>query len=182
MISIFQNKKQTYDEEFDELFRSSYPSLYRHAYALLHNKDDSRDVVSEVFVTLLEKRLQLEGINIRYLTAMVHNRCLDQIKAQKVKDEARQEMAYSKYLYTETEGNREERMKDVLQFIDTELSPQTSRILRMCYDEKKSYKEVASELDISIQAVNKHISQALKKLRNRFNPLNAYGKRQQIQD
>lgn len=169
MISIFRHKRRSSDEEFDELFRSSYPSLYRYAYSLLRNEDDSRDVVSEVFVKLLEKKPKAT-LTIGYLMAMVHNRALDKLKQQKVENEARQRLLQDYKLFLEADELKEERLKAILQFVENELTPQTQRILRMCYAEKKSYKEVAAELDISVQAVNKHISQALKKLRERFNP------------
>ena len=169
MISIFRHKRRSPDEEFDELFRSSYPSLYRYAYSLLRNEDDSRDVVSEVFVKVLEKKPKAT-LTIGYLMAMVHNRALDKLKQQKVEDEARQRLLQDYKLFLEIDEQKEERLKAILQFVENELTPQTQRILRMCYAEKKSYKEVAAELDLSVQAVNKHISQALKKLRERFNP------------
>ena len=169
MISIFRHKRRSSDEEFDELFRSSYPSLYRYAYSLLRDEDDSRDVVSEVFVKVLEKKPKTTNMT-GYLMAMVHNRALDKLKQQKVENEARQRLLQDYKLFLEADELKEERLKAILQFVENELTPQTQRILRMCYAEKKSYKEVAAELDISIQAVNKHISQALKKLRERFNP------------
>lgn len=169
MISIFRHKRRSSDEEFDELFRSSYPGLYRYAYSLLRNEDDSRDVVSEVFVKVLEKKPKTTNMT-GYLMAMVHNRALDKLKQQKVENEARQRLLQDYKLFLEADELKEERLKAILQFVENELTPQTQRILRMCYAEKKSYKEVAAELDISIQAVNKHISQALKKLRERFNP------------
>lgn len=169
MISIFRHKRRSPDEEFDELFRSSYPSLYRYAYSLLRDEDDSRDVVSEVFVKVLEKKPKAT-VTTGYLMSMVHNRALDKLKLQKVEDEARQRLLQDYKLFLETDELKEERLNAILQFVENELTPQTQRILRMCYAEKKSYKEVAAELDISIQAVNKHISQALKKLRERFNP------------
>lgn len=169
MISIFRHKRRSSDEEFDELFRSSYPSLYRYAYSLLRNEDDSRDVVSEVFVKVLEKKLK-ETVTVGYLMTMVHNKALDKLKLQKVEDEARRRLLHDYKLFLETDELKEERLNAILQFVENELTPQTQRILRMCYAEKKSYKEVAAELDISVQAVNKHISQALKKLRERFNP------------
>lgn len=169
MISIFRHKRRSPDEEFDELFRSSYPSLYRYAYSLLRDEDDSRDVVSEVFVKVLEKKPKTTNMT-GYLMAMVHNKALDKLKQQKVENEARQRLLQDYKLFLEADELKEERLKAILQFVENELTPQTQRILRMCYAEKKSYKEVAAELDISIQAVNKHISQALKKLRERFNP------------
>lgn len=109
--------------------------------------------------------------------AMVHNKCIDKIRQNRAEDEARLRMAREYQLYIEVDKNREERLNEILNYVETELTPQTRTILRMCYDEKKSYKEVANELNISIQAVNKHISQALKKLRERFNPEQQYGER-----
>lgn len=73
MISIFRHKQRKDDEEFDELFRSSYQSLYHHAYSLLHNAEDSRDIVSEVFVKILETK-DTGTVNTGYLMAMVHNK------------------------------------------------------------------------------------------------------------
>lgn len=170
MITIFRHKRRSSDDEFDELFRSSYATLYCHAYSFLHNEDDSRDVVSDVFVTILQKRPQHTTINIGYLMAIVHNKCLDILKQRKIEDETRLQMMYDYHAYINVDKNREERLKEILQYVESELTPQTRRILKMCYDEKKSYREVATELGISIHAVNKHISQALKKLRERFNP------------
>lgn len=170
MILVFRHKQRIDDDEFDKLFRSSYPVLYRRAYSLLNNGEDSRDVVSDVFKALLEKQTDISSINIGYLTAMVQNRALDLLRHRNVEDEARQQMIYEYHTAIQTDRNYEERLKEILQFIETDLTPQTRMILRMCYDDKKSYKEVAEELNISKQAVNKHISQALRKLRERFNP------------
>lgn len=43
------------DEEFDSLFRSCYPRMYRLAYSLLGDQEESRDVVNDVFADLLDK-------------------------------------------------------------------------------------------------------------------------------
>lgn len=169
MISILRDKRRREDDEFDELFRSSYRSLYHHAYSLLNDAEDSRDVVSEVFVKILETR-RSDQVNAGYLMAMVHNKAVDVLRSRKVEDEARQTMLLEYQALFLPDTQKEERLREILHFVETELTPQTRRILRMCYDEKKSYKQVAEELGISIQAVNKHISQALRKLRERFNP------------
>ncbi len=167
MISIFRHRQRD-DEAFDELFRSAYPALYRHAYAILHDEEDSRDIVSDIFTALLEKRKQPLP-SVGYLMAMVHNRALDMLRHRRVEDEARVALLEE----GETlmfEPFNDERLGEILRFVEAELTPQTQRVLRLCYDDKKSYRQVADELGISIQAVNKHISQALRKLRERFNP------------
>ncbi len=65
---------------------------------------------------------------------------------------------------------QEQRWRAINRFIDEGLTPQTSRVLRLCYDKGLSYREAADELGISVAAVNKHMVQALRKLRERFNP------------
>lgn len=167
MLTIFRHRQRD-DEAFDELFRSAYPALYRHAYAILHDEEESRDIVSDVFTSLLEKRLHPLP-TVGYLMAMVHNRALDILRHRRVEDEARAAMLQEGEALV-LEAFRDERLEAILHFVENDLTPQTQRILRMCYDDKMSYRQVADELGISIQAVNKHISQALRKLRERFNP------------
>lgn len=169
MISLFTHKRQMTEEEFDKLFRNSYARLYRLAYSLLHDQEDSRDIVSGVFADLLDKYKLSSNITEAYLYSMVRSRCIDLLRHRKVEDETRQQMILENRIQTMPDVEHEEHLKEVLTYIDTELTPQTRTVLRMCYDEKRKYKEVASELGISVQAVNKHISQALRKLREHFN-------------
>ena len=57
----------------------------------------------------------------------------------------------------------------VQQYIDDRLTPQTGRVIRMRFDDEKSYKDISRSLGISLSAVNKHIVQGLRKLRQQFN-------------
>ena len=50
----------------------------------------------------------------------------------------------------------------------SEFTPQTARILELCYFQKKTYNEAAEELHISASAVKKHIVGALKAFRTRL--------------
>ena len=38
MIALFRHKRQMTDEEFDTLFRQSYPKLYRLAFSMLNDR------------------------------------------------------------------------------------------------------------------------------------------------
>lgn len=159
------------DEEFDTLFRQSYPKLYRLAFSMLNDQEDSRDVVSGVFADLLDKPHLPAPINEGYLMAMVHNRSLNLLKHRRVENEVRAGMLHAVQSATSPCLADDDRLVEVLTFIETQLTPQTRRVLTLCFDEKKTYQQAASELGVSVQAINKHISQALRKLRERFNPL-----------
>lgn len=169
MIALFGHKRQMTDDEIGELFRSSYARLYRLAYSLLNDEEGSKDVVSGAFVELLDKHILARDINT-YLISMVRNRALDVLRHRQVKDDVWANILQEYEQWTTSDTLYEEQINEIRFFIEKELTPQTRRILQRCYDDKKSYKEVASELGISVQAVNKHISQALRKLRERFNP------------
>ena len=70
-------------------------------------------------------------------------------------------------LVSVTEEN-EQCLKEILDAIENDLTPQAGRILYLRYGEGKSYRETAEILGISISAVNKHVVKALKKLRTKF--------------
>lgn len=157
------------DEEIGELFRSSYARLYRLAYSLLNDQEGSRDVISGAFMELLDKHIVVKDVNT-YLTSIVRNRALDVLRHRQVKDDVWSNILLEYEQCATFDAPDDEQIKEIRLFIETGLTPQTRRVLQLCYDEKKSYKEVSTELGISVQAVNKHISLALRKLRERFNP------------
>ena len=159
------------DEEFDTLFRQSYPKLYRLAFSMLNDQEDSRDVVSGVFADLLDKTHLPAPTGEGYLMTMVHNRALNLLKHRRVENEVRADMLHAVQSDTPPCLADDDRLVEVRTFIETQLTPQTRRVLTLCFDEKKTYQQAASELGVSVQAINKHISQALRKLRERFNPL-----------
>lgn len=157
------------DKELSELFRTHYPRLYRLAYSLLNDTEDSRDVVSGVFAELLTKQIQANDVKA-YLAIMVRNQSVDILRHRQIKDEVRVKILQEYEQGLTHDSFDDDQIDKIRLFINKELTLQTRRVLQRCYDDKKSYKEVASELGISVQAVNKHISQALRKLRERFNP------------
>ena len=169
MIALFGHKRQMTDEEIGELFRNSYARLYRLAYSLLNDQEESKDVVSSVFMDLLDNHILARDINT-YLTSMVRNRAFDILRHRQVKDDVLSNLIQKYEPCITFDISDDDQTKEIRLFIERELTPQTRRVLQLCYDEKKSYKEVSAELGISVQAVNKHISQALRKLREHFNP------------
>lgn len=66
----------------------------------------------------------------------------------------------------EEEDDTEERLSAIRSALD-DLSPRTRLVLQECYMQKKKYKEVAEELDISINAVKQHIVKALQSIRKK---------------
>ena len=150
----------------ERLFRTNYERMYRLAFALLHDNEEARDVVSDVFSKLWEHDIN-EATASAYLMQSVKNACLNLI-ARKKRDERLQRLLP---LEDEDDTRLEERWQATVSCIDHDLTPQTASVIRLCFGERMSYKETAEELGISTSAVNKHIVNGLRTLREKLKGL-----------
>lgn len=153
----------------EQLFRTNYERMYRLAFALLHDNEKARDVVSDVFSKLWEVEIKEETASA-YLMRSVKNACMNLI-ARKERDERLLRLLPLEEAIVEVEAQLEERWQATVHCINHDLTPQTASVIRLCYGERLSYKETAEELGISISAVNKHIVKGLRTLREKLKDL-----------
>ena len=150
-------------QQFKELFLSEYSRMYKAAYILLGNEDEAKDTVQDVFARLWAGTTPVKEESQRaFLLTCIRNRCLNIIAHRKTQQEAMQLLTPNAIDSGEYD---DEIIETVKRCIDEQLTPQTSHIIRMHYDEDQSYKDISSQLGISLSAVNKHIVQGLRKLR-----------------
>ena len=153
-------------QQFKELFLSEYGRMYKAAYILLGDEDEAKDAVQDVFARLWDGTTLLREESQRtFLLTCVRNRCLNIIAQRQSKQEA---MLLLTSEAIDSGKHDEELIEAVNRYVDERLTPQTSRIIKMHYNEDQSYKDISSELGISLSAVNKHIVQGLRKLRSTF--------------
>ena len=158
-------------KSFETLFREKYSQAYFLALRILHDDEASKDVVADAF-ELVWRRTQQEKIdNISaYLMMSVRNVCLDYIRKQNVRNHyvLASVQATEQTIHNPDNWDvREEKIQAIMGSLD-ELTPRTRQILKLCYVERKKYREVAVELQISESAVKKHIMQALSYMRQKF--------------
>ena len=157
---------QIKEQQFKALFLSESGWMYKAAYILLGDEDEAKDVVQDVFAKQWAGTIPLkEESQKTYLLTCVRNRCLNIIAHRQTQQEA------IKLLTPEAiaeENHDDEIVEMVNRYVDEKLSPQTSRIIKMHFDEDQSYKDISNSLGISLSAVNKHIVQGLRKLRSTF--------------
>ena len=172
-------------EKIEQLFRAHYPRMYQLALVLLKDEAASKDVVSDVFADVLDGKVALRPDTGRsYLLVCVRNRCLTLINRQKMKDrvhhllqadasptivpsDATCASVDSAFALIEQE---EDKQDAILAYMDSELTPQTRQVFTLRFRQKLKYREIATELGISEVAVYKHLSQGIKKLKQKFNP------------
>ncbi len=151
------------------LFLTMHPKLIRYATTLLGDTDEAKDIVSEVFGKAWEEYSSLdEEANAWFYTA-TRNGCLNRLKHLKVE----QSHIETIILATQTDVDNgyweHEALLQKAEAVARSLPEPTCTILRLCYWEKKTYREVAEQLGISPDTVKKHISKALRMLREQMN-------------
>lgn len=152
------------------LYRQHYDGLLRKARIMLHNEEDARDAVGDVMTRLMQADLLPEGEQlVAYAMGSVGRECLNRLKQMKLQERLRRALPLED-VAEETDDEAEQRYSDYQQFIQTELTPQTRRVFQMHYGDRLKYREIAQLAGISEAAVYKHLSKAIMKLKNRFNP------------
>ncbi len=144
-----------------------YAKMLRVARTILYDEQESKDVVSDIFEGLLRGRTALlPESEERYLLTSVRNQCLKRLRHQ----ETRLRMVTATAEQAADAENEDERMADIVEFVIGRLTEQEQRIFRLRFTEGYSYEEIASTESISRVAVWKHLSHALKEIKNHFNP------------
>ena len=133
------------------LFKQYYAKMLRVARTILYDEQESKDVVSDIFEGLLRGRTMLmPDTEERYLLTSVRNQCLKRIRHQEMRHRIE--------------------VTDIVEFVVSHLTEQEQCIFHLRFTEGYSYEEIASSEGISRVAVWKHLSHALKEIRNHFNP------------
>ena len=151
-------------QEFERLFKDSYPHMYRMAFSMVENADDAKDAVHQVFAQVWKAKPQIANDSIRgYLLAAIRNQCLHIQRSRQLQRQLEEE------LQRDTAASEHEEREDLLQqlqqVIDDNLTEQDRRVLSLHYDDEMTYEETATVLGISASAVNKHITRSLAKIR-----------------
>ena len=77
--------------QIERLFRQHYRAMYRLACILMHDTDESKDIVHDVFAQLLTNNAPLNEATARaFLLSCVRNRCLNVIRNRKSHERVKQ--------------------------------------------------------------------------------------------
>lgn len=157
------------NKEFDQIFRQYYQELYFFAMQLLHDPEDSKDVVSDAFEEVWSHFSSVKKETVRFfLYRIIRNRCIDTLRHKKIQMQHAELMLqvtkpYDESMDTLEWQEREARIKEILDA----MKPPTRDIFIACYVDHKKYAEVASLMAISIDTVKKHIKKALRFIREK---------------
>lgn len=156
-------------ERIEKLFRNYYQEMYSLARILLHDNDESKDVVSEVFSQLMNRGNDLETDKERaFLMISVRNRCFNLIRNRSLQQRIQRLYLLDVQADIYSVEDIEEELSAIRYCIDSEMLEIDRKILLFHYRDHLTYKEIAQREGISDVAVYKHLRKALDVLRNYF--------------
>lgn len=150
--------------EFEAIYLRCFPPAMRLAVSLIHDEDDARDAVLEIFLRLWEADKVIDSPQA-FVIRSVRNLCLNRIAAADTRERFRRRFPLDE---TSDSTDIEERHLMVQSAVQSLLSGRERQVVDKIYAEGLSYKETAERLEVSVSMINKCIVSALKKLRTHF--------------
>jgi RNA polymerase sigma-70 factor, ECF subfamily len=164
-------------DAFNHFYRSYYLRMFNFTNSYCRNEFVSGNIVQDTFLSLWENRENLESeINLpAYLLTIVKNKALNHLNRtnintkviENMQNHAMRELELRCSLLTACNPEQmfhSEIEKIIEKTLET-LPNQCRKVVIMSRFDGFSHKEIASKLDISVKAVEYHITKALKVLR-----------------
>ena len=177
---IYQEDRPTalsVKENFDSIYINNFSRLFLFAKEYVLFDEEAENIVQDIFLMLWEKReaLRVDVSLTAYLFTLVKNKCIDflrhqmveQMYSENVKHEYNEELNVKLFALESFDHNfsSEEDIETLLRNAIDKLPERCRLIFIKSHIEGKKYKEIAEELNLSVNTVEGQISIALKKLR-----------------
>lgn len=154
---------------FTEIYRRHWHMLYLHARKILGHEDEAKDLVQDLFSKFWIKAQELDvKTNLKgYLYMAVRNSILNFIRKQKVNHDFIDLIAaqMNENDNATVEGIDERELISLINAEIEQLPPKMKYIFELSRKEFLSNKEIATQLNMTEDAVKKQISRAIQLLR-----------------
>ncbi|MDR0765611.1 MAG: sigma-70 family RNA polymerase sigma factor [Odoribacteraceae bacterium] len=156
------------DTFFKQVFDKHYETLCVYAARFTRDMDDAEDVVQDTFVKWWEIIGNKPSASTRaYLYQMVKNACIDRARARRNDTVNINVLIDDEESLFQPEAENDSRVDILLEAIDA-LPEKAHRVFVAICVNKRKYKEVASEMNVSVNTIKTQFSRSLKFLRERL--------------
>lgn len=156
----------TITNDIEQLFRTHYTSMHRLAMLLLRNEDVARDIVHDIFESLLNAgHTDVSG---QYLLKSVRNRCLNYLRGLSTSERIKELYALDEQEVAAEEWPDDETIAKIHSTVSNNLTDACRRVVELRFTDGMSYKEISQTLGISEVAVYKHLRHAIDVLRKQL--------------
>ena len=154
------------ERQVERLFKLHYRAMYRLASILLHDDDESKDIVHDVFAQLLAEQVELrEDTAQSYLLLSVRNRCLNVIRNRKIHEQVHQYLLLGNELEQSSPEEFEREIEMLRAGINSLFPPICREVIHLHFSEGLPFREIAGRLGVSETTIYKHLRNALDQLR-----------------
>lgn len=162
---------QADDSSFAYIYHKYHQAVFKNISKLIPNKQEAEDILQEVFITLWQKKQQLtESQSIAgWLFTTSYYKSLEHLKkAVKLSiselTEAHSEVHTEPFEQLTNEVEYNQKVITLTNAIE-QLPPQKKLAFKLCRLEGKTYEEIASILNISVDTAKEYVKSASKLLR-----------------
>ncbi len=150
--------------DIERLFKAHFAALCRMATMILHDEEAARDVVHDVFATLLDKQGDMT-LAATYLYKAVRHRCLNRIRDLDIRRRVMNSYFIGLDEY-DVEGYPDEQMlAEIAKIINRDLPSKCRQVIELRFNQGLKFDDIADEMGISQTAVFKHLRHALSIIR-----------------
>ncbi|MDR3061757.1 MAG: RNA polymerase sigma-70 factor [Dysgonamonadaceae bacterium] len=185
---LLEEIRKSNNAAFEYLFKNYYLRLCGYAARFIDDREVIRDIIQECFIKIWEKRETLKSISIlSLLFTMVRNGCLDYLKHAAIVEQHRiqylasiegEEKLYHVDFTCDTEYETLYReLEEQIRHVIDHLPNRCKEVFILSRFGGLKNKEIAEKLNISVKAVENHISKALSDFSAHFKnkyPLDVY--------
>jgi RNA polymerase sigma-70 factor (ECF subfamily) len=172
-IHLFDRLRERDREAFRYLYERYYTRMILFAESYLYDEEEARDMVQDLFFYLWQNAPSLRvTLSVKaYLFASLRNRCLNALRARKIRD-TRDDKLLEAQLYSGTEEvTLDEEVQRRLQAALDALPARCREIFLLKVVEGKKNSEIARQLDLAEATVKTQVQRAYKMLRQRMIPI-----------
>jgi len=173
---LFEKTQKGDIKAFEHLYKDFHPRMFAYSKRFIADSEIVKDILQELFSDFWNNReeIKIETSVNAFLFKMLHNRCIDHLRSQVIKDNfaslSSLRLSELKYGYFNFEEDPfptifMAEINEIVEKVMESLSPQAKEIFRMSRNKGMKSSEIAEKLDLSIRTVEKHIYQTLKVLK-----------------
>lgn len=158
------------EKAFDVIFRSHFDALFNHAFKRLRNKEDSQELVQQIFLSLWENRHKLHHVRppLRiYLSCAMRYNIIKHYRNSGVRE--RYAAHYTRVATLADNSTQEEiDFRETQSLVEEAVSSLPERMqeaFRLSREENLSSEFIAQRMNISPRTAENLLMQALKRLR-----------------
>jgi RNA polymerase sigma-70 factor (family 1) len=153
------------------LFRLYFVPLCSHAIRFVYSKQIAEDIVAEVFCRFWDNRIfeKIHSSYRAYLFRSVRHSSYNYVKFELSKKSSGDKYAPEQHSTSPYEILQYDELYQLLDKTINALPQQCKKVFLLSRVENKPYHQIAAELDISVKAIEAHISKALRILRKKIN-------------